>query len=299
MEAIQQKPQITPALRSLLEELIDYAGLFPPAGLAMQSAVANYAHYKTGKHSWMLGRLVVPVARLTEFEQAWRAMGEPSGWQLSALVAKPESELPAAKDFNAKHAGKLKIDALEVKASTVEEIGKLTIPAATLAYVEIPVAQDPVRLVAAIKSAGLRAKIRTGGLTADMFPDAAVIARFVRRCFESGVAFKATAGLHHPLRCAKPFTYEPGSAVGKMHGFLNVFLAVAYALRGMPVDFLAHLLLEENAREFHFNEDGLQWGGQTLTAAEIESARRDFGIAFGSCSFEEPISDLQSLGLLP
>ena len=36
------------ALQALLESLIDYAGLFPPAGLDMATAVANYAGYKDG-----------------------------------------------------------------------------------------------------------------------------------------------------------------------------------------------------------------------------------------------------------
>jgi hypothetical protein len=249
----------------------------------------------------MLGRYVIPVARLAEFEQAWHAVGEPAGWQLSALVAKPESELPAVSDFNAKHAGKLKIDALELKASTTEDIEKIAsgIPTSTFGYVEIPVAQDPAPLIAAIQASGLRAKIRTGGLTADMFPEAGAIARFVQECSEAGVAFKATAGLHHPVRCAMPFTYEPDSASGKMHGFLNVFLAAAFARRRMSVEFLERFLLEENAHEFKFVGDGMQWRGETLSTAEIESSRKDLAIAFGSCSFEEPISDLQSLGLLP
>jgi len=36
-----------------------------------------------------------------------------------------------------------------------------------------------------------------------------------------GVPFKATAGLHHPLRCIHPLTHEPNSPAAAMHGFLT------------------------------------------------------------------------------
>ena len=60
-----QKP--AESLRALLEEVIDYAGLFPPSQLSMQEAVVNYAAYRSGELGWMLGRFVVPTARLDEF----------------------------------------------------------------------------------------------------------------------------------------------------------------------------------------------------------------------------------------
>ena len=53
---------VAPALRALLERLIDYAGTFPPATLTRDEAIANYRRYRAGEHSWMLGRLVVSAA---------------------------------------------------------------------------------------------------------------------------------------------------------------------------------------------------------------------------------------------
>ncbi len=55
----------------LLRDLIDYAGLFPPASLAMASSVANYDMYSQSEWNWILGRFIVPVARLAEFEEAF------------------------------------------------------------------------------------------------------------------------------------------------------------------------------------------------------------------------------------
>jgi hypothetical protein len=244
----------------------------------------------------MLGRFVVPVSRLHEFELAWSDLGEPEGWRLSALLADREPDLAAVQEFNATYAGAAQIDALELKASSSAEIRAVP---GFAGYVEIPSANDPTELIAQMKHENLRAKIRTGGLTADMFPPAAAIARFLRSCAGASIPFKATAGLHHPVRCVKAFTYEPKSPQGTMHGFLNVFLAAAFARKGYAALFLEQLLAEENPAAFQFADDRLRWRDAQLTTEEIADMRANFAIAFGSCSFEEPIADLQALGLLP
>ena len=55
------------SLRALLSGVVDYAGLFPPAGLPLDQAIRNYARYRQGSDAWMLGRFVIPAARLAEF----------------------------------------------------------------------------------------------------------------------------------------------------------------------------------------------------------------------------------------
>ena len=62
------------ALAVLLDGLIDYAGLFPPAALSMPAAVAAYARYVIGTDRAMLGRFVVPAARLADFTAAVDAL---------------------------------------------------------------------------------------------------------------------------------------------------------------------------------------------------------------------------------
>src|SRR5712692_3498162 len=59
-----QSPAIMPGLRAFVEHLIDYAGLFPPAQLPLDQALANYAHYLHEPDRWMLSRFIVPVAQL-------------------------------------------------------------------------------------------------------------------------------------------------------------------------------------------------------------------------------------------
>jgi hypothetical protein len=145
----------------------------------------------------------------------------------------------------------------------------------------------------------VRAKIRTGGVTTEAFPEITAVARFLRACAGAHVAFKATAGLHHPVRCVKPFTYKPDSPQGTMHGFLNVFLAAAMVRRGYANMLVEQALAEEDPKAFQFSDDGVQWRDAHFSSIELTGMRRNFAIAFGSCSFEEPISDLQALGLLP
>ena len=115
---------------------------------------------------------------------------------------------------------------------------------------------------------------------------------------DAGVPFKATAGLHHPLRAEYRLTYEPGSACGTMFGFLNLFLAAAFMGAGLD-DAAAERLLEERDRTaFHFDAEGVEWRGRRLDLDRIRRTRESAIISFGSCSFIEPIGDLQSLGLL-
>lgn len=241
----------TRSLRALLEHLVDYAGLFPPAALTMQDAVRNYARYGEGEYAWALGKFVVPQARATEV---------PPEFPLSVLG----------------------VD--EVKATSEEEIAEFP-PGA---YVEIA----DIALLDAIKRHGQRAKIRTGGITPDAFPAIENIAEFLRACKAKGVAFKATAGLHHPLRCVRPLTYEPNAPLGTMHGFLNVFLAAAL------LDHADGILVESDPKAFTFDDDGASWRGHRVSTADIIAMRRDFATSFGSCSFEEPIGDLKELGWL-
>ena len=58
-----------PSVRAFLSGLIDYAGLFPPAKLPLEQALRNYADYRSGPDAWMLGRFIVPAARLAEVSQ--------------------------------------------------------------------------------------------------------------------------------------------------------------------------------------------------------------------------------------
>jgi hypothetical protein len=288
-------------LRLLLRELVDYAGLFPPAGVAMGDAVRNYARYRESAEAWALGRFVTPVARLHEFSAAYTSLPEQRGvWYVSALLGNnPKADFAAIAAFNHLRHGRVVIDAVEAKTATPDEVSQLArtrLPGVT-AYCEVPLASAG-HLLPVLRSAGLRAKIRAGGLTADAFPSVNDIAEFLRACAAERVAFKATAGLHHPLRSERPLTYEAGAVRGTMHGFLNVFLAAALAGRPTPSDSIRNVLLASDPTEFSFGETAVAWRDLSISLDELAQTRASFAISFGSCSFSEPISDLQELRLL-
>ena len=218
------------SLRVLLTDLIDYAGLFPPAALDMKSAAANYARYLRGEYAWMLGRFVLPASRLGEFEQMLPE-NEPQPWRLSVLVGpKIEDDVAALQALAPRCAKFAVINCVETKIASVEDIEQAhrLIGTATTTYYEIR-PFDCVELLQKIHDIGGRAKIRTGGMTPDAIPPSDIVADFLMQCAKYDVPFKATAGLHHPIRCCKPLTHEPDAPTGMMHGFMNVFLAAAAA----------------------------------------------------------------------
>src|SRR5689334_20312710 len=97
--------QIKESARTLFSELVDYAGLFPPAALSMSEAVINYATYRNSNYSWMLGRFVLPVAHLDEFfesAQEFFIRDTKSPWRLSVLAGADIYEtVRKIEDFNA------------------------------------------------------------------------------------------------------------------------------------------------------------------------------------------------------
>jgi len=295
-------------LRTLLEGTIDYAGLFPPAGLPMGAVAEHYASYRTGPAAWLLGRCVIPAQRLEEFRSAIRSSGvDRSGvaWSVSALTGSdPGADARRIREIvNHDSPGTgtaMSITAIETRADSPRDVGPLLklLPAGLPVFVEIPLEADPGPFLAAIAAAGAAAKVRTGGTTREAFPTSGALARFILSTIAAGVPFKCTAGLHHPIRGVYRLTYEPKSPAGTMFGFLNLLLGAAFTFGGLPRSMLNALLGEEDASAFRFTDREVRWNGHTVTDGDLQLFRQRFGVSFGSCSFSEPLEELHALGFL-
>lgn len=303
-----------PAVGAALAGLIDYAGLFPPAGLPMRDAHAEYAASRRLPQAWMLGRFVVPLSRLGELAACVSqeavpvsaildAQTQPLRW-FAAAVELLEGSAGARSD---RHTPVTAIEAPLPALTSAREaygssIGQL---AALLArnglerlptYVEFP--RDE-RWQAALPEAmaslarhGLRAKVRCGGPNAAAFPNCQELAAFILAAARARVPFRATAGLHHPIRHFDPTVGAP------MHGFLNLLAATLLAVRDDDPVRVEHALAQEDAAAFAFDDDGFWFGGERFDIAALTYAREAAFVAYGSCSFTEPIDDLTALGIL-
>ncbi|MDP2137793.1 MAG: hypothetical protein Q8J74_08050 [Candidatus Didemnitutus sp.] len=288
------------ALAVLLDSLVDYAGLFPPAKLPMAEAVRNYAAYRAGPHRAILGRFIVPLARLPEFEAAVRQLepGIPQAWELSVLGgADGAADRLLIEAFNARHPT-ARIVAVETKATTLAELRRATggLPSSLEVWIEIPTASPGLpSLLQAIKEAGHFAKIRTGGVTPESIPSSLDVAHFLMACRRADLVFKATAGLHHPLRGLYPLTYQADAPSGRLFGFLNVFLAAALIAAEGSAQEIGDLLDDSDGRNFFVHPEAMAWRGHRFTVEQLARMRRNSCRSFGSCSFTEPIEGLQDL----
>lgn len=269
----------------------------------MREAVSEYAAHRDAPERWMLGRFVVPVSRLDELSAELPAPGAggTAPVRLAAIGgADPRDDMTRIRAFNAAHADRAAVDVLETRVSTPGDVERAAdaVGGDLALYLEVPVADDPSLLLDAVQAAGANAKVRTGGVTPDAFPSAAHVARFIVRCAERGVRWKATAGLHHPLRAEYPLTYADDAPRGTMFGFLNVFAAAALAHAGAPEADVARLLEERDPHALTFDDEAMCWHGRAVPLSQLAAVRDRVASSFGSCSFREPVGDLRRLGLL-
>jgi hypothetical protein len=176
--------------------------------------------------------------------------------------------------LNAPFRPRADVEAVEAPAPAgLDELPRL----AKEVYVEVPLDDELGTRLDELEARGLGAKVRCGGASV---PDESALGGFVRACGERGIPFKATAGLHHAVRA------------GEEHGFLNVLAAVVF---GEEEDALA----ETDPEAFSLDVEGFTWGGRRAEAGEVAQARAERLRSIGSCSFFEPVEELEKLGVLP
>ena len=310
--------QSHPGLYALLNQIIDYAGLFPPANLPLPQAIQNFIRYRTDPERWMLSRFIIPATRLDELTWLMKTGLTWDGMlSISVLgrgnegrepfLAGLEADLQAVSAFRARWGARIRVDVYETRLPA-SELGDPARAGALLAeatpslrgaglfpFFEAPFGagweQRAEFLIQSISTNSAGFKLRTGGVTVDAFPSPVQVAFALIACRDAGAPMKCTAGLHHPVRSYRE------EVLTKMYGFLNVFgagiLAQGYDMNETVVQ---AILEEETAESFSFCKEGFQWHGYCASVAQIEMARQERLISFGSCSFDEPRDDLRELG---
>jgi hypothetical protein len=281
-------------IKTLLAGLFDYAGLYPPASLNLRSAAENYLEYGRSKHAYALGRFIINFDHLNEL----RAIAGSSldSFKLSVIAAEDTDWKSLSKQIEAG----LPVESVEIKCSrpsAIEHIAR-QIPGTLATYFEVPFIADIEPALKAIHATGARAKIRMGGVVPEAFPTVSDVVRMLKSLADFRLPFKATAGLHHPIRSIHPLTYGPQGPTGIMHGFVNLCCAAGILYFGGDVDEAQHLLAEENSAAWKVNADSVRWRERSWSTEQLATLRSQFFISIGSCSFEEPIHDLESLGWL-
>ncbi|PEZ76290.1 hypothetical protein CN380_21050 [Bacillus sp. AFS017274] len=292
------------AVSHFMTELIDYAGLFPPAALPLPEAISNFHAYIHDSDSWMLGPFVIPASRLGELKQFKAQFNDQYPLRLSVILTKSEeipTELEAIQLFLETYKTAGAIEAIEfplppqINPSFLENLEKRT--GNYPIYCEMTGTNDQLlNTLDTIHSINQKSpkrigiKMRMGGITANLFPSVNQAAFVIHECQKRELPLKFTAGLHHPIRQYRT------EVETRMHGFVNVFTAsiMAYS-RSVNTATIQAILLDEDPTNFSFTTDSLSWRDFTVSSADIIKARSFFAASYGSCSFNEPREELGEL----
>jgi hypothetical protein len=301
----------TGSLHALLATSIDYAGMFPPCSLDLESALRNQAEYVRSPDAWMLGAFVLPVEQFNAARQLLSQFDPLHPLRVAVLGPKTANadafleavdKADAAIRWLSSNVDLVAISHLEMFLPHDVDLALLDEARSILgdlpAFWEAPPdrAQGTIVLLAEHNSdadlATFGYKLRTGGVRADAFPTSAQIAEALVTPATHQLPIKFTAGLHHPIR---QFRDEVKT---KMHGFLNVLGAAVLAAEHRWDAHQTSIMLEdENADSFSFTDDLFAWREWKIDIERLKY-RRKFVTSFGSCSFDEPREDLRALGLL-
>lgn len=261
----------------------------------MRDAVTGYATHRASDDRWALGRFVVPRVRVPDLVAAVGAQGVTDlPWPVSVVGDAADFADAAALDRERTSlAPTLAIESVEARAGTVADVEALgaVVDRGVEVFAEVGMAGGFEARMAAVAQTGAAAKIRTGGTVAEAFPSPQSVLRFLRTCRAVGVRFKATAGLHHPLRGEYALTYEAGAVRGTMYGYLNVFVAAALVWSGCDDETVLAVLEERDPAAFAPDESGLAWRQVHLATSLLHEVRARFIAGFGSCSFREPLDE--------
>jgi hypothetical protein len=243
----------TDARRAALERLIDHAALFPPASMSMDDALAEDERVRATSEAWLVDRFVVPASRVGDLP--------------------PALDVPLSVVLDAPLPDDGRIEAVEVPPGVDHEPVLGRVPEV---YVEVPFDAEQPTALERLARLGTRVKLRCGG---GVTPGVRALGDAVARCRVLGLTFKATAGLHHPVRR------------GAEHGFLNLLAAAVFGDEEAA-------LADDDPGAFSLDAGQFVWRQRAASAEELRHVRREAFVGFGSCSVAEPVEELRALGVL-
>ena len=314
------------SVKTLLNGLFDYAGLFPPASLSLSDAFSEYVGHRAEADAWMTGPFVIPVAQLPNVAPLLRTSPfqgrigfdvlPRSADSVTELLARLEEDLTACQNFLGDNADVAEITAFEFRfpegtflnpdqgvkavlkvsdlfdqfgfgsAHLFGELVRTSDFAAEVTPYFLSLSSSPAR-------PRIAGKIRCGGMKPTDFPSPAELASFIHVAVQLDFPFKATAGLHHPIRHLNTSQNVP------MHGFMNVMFATTLArVHNLNPTEIQTILEDESPRSFIFDKSGIAWQSLRATNTDFIRDRRSLALSIGSCSFNEPRADLYDLGWL-
>jgi hypothetical protein len=306
------------AFATFMSHLIDYAGLFPPANLSLSDAIVKYKSHKESKESWMLGPFICSVSQFHELKKHLHLFSKSEPLQISALSGRYdkntfeeefENDMSEIQYLRKQYPEtivshyELFLPNELISLSLLHTISEKTDASDLFTFCEVHVplasenweekwtaALDLFAVHQQLNGQALGIKLRTGGVTADLFPTPEQLAFLLNACRDQNLPMKFTAGLHHPI------CFYSQDVKINMYGFFNVFIAgmLSHQLK-LDKETVTQILCDKDASSFTFSEDKLSWQDLSVPSAEIAKLRKNNFLSFGSCSFDEPVDDLRSL----
>jgi hypothetical protein len=223
----------------LLARILDDAALVSPGPRpAMSDVLDAYLDVRAGEYGGLLGTLVVPVSRLQEFVAVLVKRRPASPVPITLSVDTGLGGVPKALSLTTSRSALLTTGTVEMPAPHdvdsvwLERVTEF-VPDDVVAVVEprrpdVDGSDDWIAGVRRVVGHGCRPKLRCGGARAGAFPGVTDVSRFLAVVAASGRSFTASLGLQSAARYVDP---ETGF---DHHGWLNLMVAVARALRAVP-----------------------------------------------------------------
>lgn len=321
--------------KTFMQGMIDYAGLFPPADLSLDTAIQNYSEYRKSEDAWMLSRFIIPALRLDELQPYGETLfreGKPFAFSVlgkgTETVSEFQEHIPeliaAVEAFHNAHGDRVTTEVLEIKlpreavfandTDLLIDIYDETAQALDRSertpnyiffegYFEENWKKDIRLLLEAMRSHNKNFDGNNVIETAFKLRCGGVEAHMFPSVEEIAFALNTARENNVALKATAglhhPIRHYADSVQTKMHGFFNVFggAMLAYA-HDLDEDKFAEVLKEEDPDHFSFTDNSFRWKNFSVSEDEMKWLRKTALISFGSCSFDEPREDLHKLGLL-